>query len=62
MAEVILLEGYVTPSRGAKSHKKQLGDTMSKAARKAKFKAAAKACKGQKIRAFRACMRKKLKK
>ena len=63
MAEVILLEGYVTPSRGAKSHsKKQLGGTMSKAARKAKFKAAAKACKGRKIRAFRACMRSKLKK
>lgn len=67
MAEVILLEGYVTPSRGAKSHsgrasKKQLGGTMSKAARKAKFKAAAKACKGRKIRAFRACMRERLKK
>jgi len=33
-----------------------------KAAQKARFKKAARACKGKKIRAFRACMRKKLKK
>lgn len=33
----------------------------SKAQQKSKFKKAAKACKGKKIRAFRACMRSKLK-
>ena len=34
----------------------------SRTAQKAKFRAAAKACKGKKIGAFRACMRAKLKK
>jgi len=34
----------------------------SRTAQKAKFRAAAKACKGKKIAAFRACMRSKLKK
>jgi len=33
-----------------------------KAAQKAKFRKAAKACKGKKIGAFRACMKSKLKK
>ena len=34
----------------------------SRASQRAKFRSAAKACKGKKITAFRACMRKKLKK
>lgn len=34
---------------------------MAKRSQKAKFKKAAKACKGKSLRAFRACMRKKLK-
>jgi len=34
----------------------------SRTAQKAKFRKAAKACKGKKIAAFRACMSKKLKK
>jgi len=33
-----------------------------KAAQKAKFRKAAKACKGKKLPAFRACMRSKLRK
>ena len=33
-----------------------------KAAQKARFKRAAKSCKGKKIKAFRACMKKALKK
>lgn len=53
---VYVLEGYVSPRVVKKGKKK-----MSKASRKSKFKSAAKACKGKKIRAFRACMRVKLK-
>ncbi len=34
----------------------------NRTAQKAKFRAAAKSCKGKKIAAFRACMRAKLKK
>jgi len=34
----------------------------NRAAQKARFKAAAKSCKGKKIGAFRACMKMKLKK
>ena len=34
----------------------------SRTAQKAKFRAAAKSCKGKKIGAFRACMKSKLKK
>jgi len=34
----------------------------SRTAQKARFRAAAKSCKGKKIAAFRACMRSKLKK
>jgi len=34
----------------------------SRTAQRAKFKAAAKSCKGKKLPAFRACMRAKLKK
>lgn len=39
-----------------------MNSMASRTAQKAKFKAAAKACKGKKITAFRACMRAKLKK
>ena len=34
----------------------------SRSSQRAKFRAAAKSCKGKKITAFRACMKKKLKK
>ncbi len=34
----------------------------SRSSQKAKFRKAAKACKGKSLRSFRACMRKKLKK
>ncbi len=43
----------------AKRRKRRSG---GRTGQKARFKAAARACKGKKIRAFRACMRKKLKK
>lgn len=59
---VYVLEGYVSPRVVKKSAGKKGKKTMSKASRKSKFKSAAKACKGKKIRAFRACMRAKLKK
>ena len=36
--------------------------TKSRVSQRAKFKKAAKKCKGKKIKAFRACMRKELKK
>lgn len=35
---------------------------MSRTSQKAKFKRAAKKCKGKKLKAFRACMRRELKK
>lgn len=54
MATISVLEGYVKPNFGRKSENKMSA--------KAKFKKAARACKGKKIHAFRACMRKKLKK
>lgn len=54
MATIAMLEGYVRPTFGRKLEKKMSA--------KSKFKAAAKACKGRGLRAFRACMKKKLKK
>ena len=68
MAEVILLEGYVTPSHGAKSRSKKGGKNMAKRKRKGnsaqmgRFGAASHKCKGLKIKAFRACVRKHAKK
>jgi|CXWL01.1.fsa_nt_gi hypothetical protein len=54
---IAIYEGYSTPFAGYK--KKRKGGKM---AQRAKFKKAAKACKGKSLRAFRACMRAKLKK
>lgn len=53
MSHVIVLEGYSTPRFAAAKGKTKM---------KSKFKAAAKKCKGKKIRAFRACMKAALKK
>ena len=44
------------------SIKEEKGEKIIMANQKAKFKKAAKKCKGQKIKAFRACMRRELKK
>lgn len=61
MNRIAIYEGYGYRKRrkSRSTHKRRKGGASRQ---RAKFKAAAKACKGKSIGAFRACMRKKLRK
>lgn len=62
MAKIAIYEGYGSGPFAGFGRRRKAKRKGGKASHRAKFKKAAKACKGKGLRAFRACMRAKLRK
>ena len=63
MSKIAIYEGYGSgPFAGYGKRRRKAKRSGGKAAQRARFKKAAKACRGKKIGAFRSCMRAKLRK